>query len=131
MSEEKKSLWNIWTKTIAVLSAIGMLISTYIFFTDRLDTKYARAEDLQETEVLLADSLKQINQSINKTNVRIDLRALEDEARYIKREMSEMRVKCKTANAYEMPEDVRKRYLDYQIRLDQIHSEMKALRGKY
>jgi hypothetical protein len=130
MPVKKVTLWNAWTKTIAVLSGVGMIVGGALFFVDQIDTRYARANELKQTKVVLADSLKQVNQSINQTNIRIQQHSLQDQAIYIKREMHEIRVKCQTNNAYQMPEDARKRYLDYQLDLEQINTQMKSLRGK-
>lgn len=114
-------------KIITVILAIGAVIGGVWLLDDRNATRFARADDLKTTKSLLADSLKAVNNNINQTNVRIQYHILVDQANYIKREMQEIRVNCKTSNAYEMPTDARKRYNDFQIQLDQINLEIKNL----
>ena len=114
------------TKIILILGFIGAIIGGVWLLDDRNEVKFARADDLKSTKILLADSLRQINISIQKTNARIDQRALQDQATYIRRQMQEIRVQCKTANAYQMPPDARKRYNEYKIQLDQINLKMRG-----
>ena len=111
--------------TIAIVTLILTIIGGAWLFDDRNENKFARAGDLKDTKILIADSLKQINRSIQKTNQRIDQGYLRDQAIYIKRQMQEIRINCKTANAYEMPADARKRYNEYKIQLEQIERKMK------
>ena len=119
-----------WKKITAVIVFVGAIIGGVWMLEDRNETKYARASDLVSTKVLLADSLKQVNQSINQTNTRIQQHTLQDQATYIKREMQEIRVNCKTSVPYNMPTDSRKRYNDFQIQLDYINLQMQSLGKK-
>ena len=119
-----------WGKITAVILFIGAIIGGVWLLEDRNESKFARAEDLKSTKVLLADSLKQVNQSIGQTNVRIQQHTLQDSAVYIKREMHEIRVECNTDNAYQMPEAQRKRYIEYKLQLEQINTQMNSIRGK-
>jgi len=119
-----------WGKITAVILFVSAIIGSVWLLEDRNETKFARASDLLSTKVLLADSLKQVNTNIHKTNVRIDYHTLQDRATYIKREMQEIRVDCKTNEPYKMHEDARKRYNYFQIQLDQINLEMQSLGKK-
>ena len=120
-----------WIKIATAIGVLAALVTAVWLFDDRNETKFARADDvsniktdIKENKLLIADSLKQINQSLKRTNYRIDQNALAGRATYIKREMTEIRVQCKTANAYEMPPDARKRYTDFKIELDRINLKM-------
>jgi len=119
-----------WGKITAIILFTSAIIGSVWLLEDRNETKFARANDLVSTKVLLADSLKQVNQSIGQTNIRIQQHTLQDRVTYIKREMQEIRVDCKTNEPYRMPNDARKRYNDFQIQLDQINLEMQSLGKK-
>jgi len=116
-----------WKKVTGIIIFVGAIIGGVWLLDDRNEAKFARAVDLKDTKILLADSLKQVNSSISQTNIRIKQYILQDQAAYIKREMQEIRVNCKTNEAYKMPDDARKRYNDFQIQLDQINLEMQSL----
>lgn len=131
MPTKKVTLWNVWTKAITVLSAIGMIVGGSLFFVERIDTKYARADEVKETKVLLADSLKKLNKSIGQTNLRINMHGLEDRARYIKLEMKEIAAECGTNNSHAMPTSQRRRYEEYEIELDKINKDMQSMGTKY
>ena len=111
-------------KIITIVLAVGTVVGGVWFLDDRNETKFARANDLASTKIILADSLKQVNRSIIQTNARIQQHTLQDQATYIKRQMQEIRVQCKTNQPYLMPPDARKRYNDFKIQLDQINSQM-------
>ena len=115
---------------IKVVTTVGVLVALITgvwLFDDRNDLRFAKADDLKSTRVLLAKSLEQLNVSIKKTNNRIDQHTWQDQATYIKRQMQGIRIDCKTNVAYEMPPDARKRYNEYEIELDRLN---RAMRGE-
>jgi hypothetical protein len=116
-----------WIKIITILTAAGALITGIWFLDDRNETKFARAEDLKSTKILLADSLKKINTSINKTNIRIEQNSIREQTVYTKREMQEIVNQCKTTNAYSMPQHARDRYNGLKLHLESLNIQMKRL----
>jgi hypothetical protein len=110
-------------KIITTITLLGTLVGGVWFFDDR----FAKANDLKNTKILLADSLKQINTSIYKTNIRIEQNSVREQVVYTKREMQEIVNQCKTTNAYAMPPHARDRYNGLKLHLETLGIQMKRL----
>jgi hypothetical protein len=101
-----------WIKVVSVILGIGAIVGGYIFIDDRLDTKYALALDLAQTDV------------------RVEQHILQDRAWYIQKQMQQIEVQSGTSEAFRMPTHARDRYNDFKIELKQLEQKMKSLSEK-
>jgi hypothetical protein len=101
-----------WIKVVSVILGIGAIIGGYIFIDDRLDTKYALAIELAQT------------------NIRVEQHTLQDRAWYIQKQMQQIEKECGTSEAFRMPQHARDRYNDFKIELKQLEVKMKSLSKK-
>ena len=100
-------------KVTAVILMLGAIVGGYIHFTDRLDTKYALADDLR------------------RTNFRLEQKIIMDQIFYIQRQMQQLQYSCGTNDPIKMPQHARDRYNDFEIELRKKEIQLKNLeKGK-
>lgn len=117
-----------WVKVTGILVFVGVVISGIWYMEDRDMKRFVSSKEFTATKTVLADSLKQVNQGLIKTNARIDRNDLEQRAEYYKRQMADLRAKCGTAESHKMPAYARQLYDQYKIELDRINLKLRSIK---